>query len=121
MKKKDIIVIFVVAIAIISSILVNRSLNSSPASTVQIYVGDKLYKELPINKDTTITLDNSGKNIIKVHNNGVEMIEANCPDQVCIKTGFISKPGQSIVCLPHKVNVKIVGESSESDNDIEVK
>lgn len=37
----------------------------------------------------------------------IQIIDANCPDQVCVKKGRISKPGQTIVCLPHKLLVEI--------------
>ncbi|CAJ1226544.1 NusG domain II-containing protein [Lactiplantibacillus xiangfangensis] len=37
----------------------------------------------------------------------VAITKANCSDQVCIRRGWITKPGQTIVCLPHKVLVEI--------------
>ena len=50
------------------------------------------------------------------------MTQANCPDKVCIHTGFINKPGQSIVCLPHKINIKIVSDKEDkSDKDVTVR
>ena len=37
-------------------------------------------------------------------------------------TGFIDKPGQSIVCLPHKINIKIISDDdSQLDKDVIVK
>ncbi|MFB9769857.1 NusG domain II-containing protein [Lactiplantibacillus modestisalitolerans] len=37
----------------------------------------------------------------------VAITKANCGDQVCVRRGWIHKPGQTIVCLPHKVLVQI--------------
>lgn len=37
----------------------------------------------------------------------VAITKANCTDQVCVRRGWIHKPGQTIVCLPHKVLVEI--------------
>lgn len=34
---------------------------------------------------------------------GIEIVEAQCPDQICVRTGFIRKAGQSIVCIPNEV------------------
>lgn len=121
MKKKDIIIIAVVLILIVQAILINKFINSGKAATVQVFVGDKLYRELPLNKDTTLEVnENNGKNTIKIHDNGVEMTFADCPDKVCVKTGYINKPGQSIVCLPHKVNVKIISDEENSGTDVNV-
>lgn len=41
----------------------------------------------------------------------VAITKANCSDQVCIRRGWISKPGQTIVCLPHKLLVEIKSSS----------
>ncbi len=41
-----------------------------------------------------------------IHDKGVKMTKANCPDKVCIHAGFIDiSQAQSIVCLPHKINI----------------
>ncbi|RRK11733.1 NusG domain II-containing protein [Lactiplantibacillus garii] len=41
----------------------------------------------------------------------VAITKANCSDQVCIRRGWITKPGQTIVCLPHKVLIEIKSDS----------
>jgi hypothetical protein len=55
-------------------------------------------------------------NIIKVENGHIWVEEANCPDQVCVRTGWISHIPQQIVCLPYRMVIKIVS-SSPSDID----
>ena len=45
----------------------------------------------------------------------VSVTEADCPDKVCVNTGEISKSGDTIVCLPHKLVVEIEGSTSETD------
>ena len=37
----------------------------------------------------------------------VAITDANCSDQVCVRRGWIKKPGQTIVCLPHKLLIEI--------------
>jgi len=54
-----------------------------------------------------------GNNILKVHDFGIEMIEANCPDRICITFGFNDRIGKTIVCLPNRVLVEIVGPPGE--------
>lgn len=41
--------------------------------------------------------------------------DAQCPDQVCVRTGKLTKPGQSAVCLPARVSLRIL-TSSEKPN-----
>ncbi|MEL7622901.1 MAG: NusG domain II-containing protein [Clostridiales bacterium] len=39
---------------------------------------------------------------------GVHVDRATCPDQACVKTGFISKAGQSIVCVPNEIIIRLI-------------
>lgn len=45
--------------------------------------------------------------VIEVRDDRIQMKSATCPDQVCVNMGFISRPGETIVCLPHKVLIEI--------------
>lgn len=47
-------------------------------------------------------------NVIEIGTGYVQMVSASCPDHLCVKTGQISKPGESIICLPHRVMITIV-------------
>jgi len=57
--------------------------------------------------------------VIEAEKGRIRFREASCPDQVCVRTGWISENGQIAVCLPEKIMIKIVGkESSGEDTDI---
>ncbi|WP_101772689.1 NusG domain II-containing protein [Peptostreptococcus faecalis] len=120
MKKKDIILIVVVISLILVATLVNKNINAGNAKEVEIYVDNQLYKKYPLDKSEKITIEKDGHvNDIHIHDGGVEIEHANCPDKVCVNTGFINKTGQEIVCLPYKVVVKIVGGyENEKEHDI---
>ena len=57
-------------------------------------------------------------NIIEAKKGQIRMKSATCSDQVCVRMGSISKPGQTIVCLPHKILIEIQSESGEADDVI---
>jgi len=57
---------------------------------------------------------NGKYNIVSVTYEEVKVTEANCPDQVCVKSGAIRYAGQAIVCLPHRVVVKITAVHEET-------
>ncbi|MFD1318192.1 NusG domain II-containing protein [Loigolactobacillus zhaoyuanensis] len=46
-------------------------------------------------------------NVVEIKNDRIAIVDANCRDQVCVRRGWISKPGQTIVCLPHKLLIEI--------------
>ncbi|MPN28974.1 hypothetical protein SDC9_176421 [bioreactor metagenome] len=60
-------------------------------------------------------------NTIIVEKDKISIIDADCPDKVCIKTGWISDAGESIVCLPNKLIVSIEGgeTSDKAPTDID--
>lgn len=43
--------------------------------------------------------------------------ESDCPTQDCVHIGHISRSGQSIVCLPARVTIRLVGGSGDADVD----
>jgi len=47
----------------------------------------------------------------------VEVLESNCPDQVCVGWGRIRYSGQTIVCLPFKIVIRVVGRIEETPID----
>ncbi len=57
-----------------------------------------------------INLDGDYSNKYKIDDGVVTMIEANCRDGLCVKMKSISKNGEMIICLPHKLYLKIQSE-----------
>ena len=120
MRKKDFILIFVVSLIIAGAFGVNYFVNTKNVDSIEIYMDNKLYKTYNINDKEEIKIKSKeGYNIVKIHDKGVEIIEASCPDKVCIHQGFITKSSESIVCLPNKVHIKITTEDNhESEEDV---
>lgn len=50
-------------------------------------------------------------NIIEIDGTRIRVKEDNSPDQIAVKTGWISRPGETSICLPHKLIIDIRGES----------
>ena len=55
---------------------------------------------------------NNGSNLLIIENGRAKMIDANCPDKLCIKEGWVKYTGQCITCLPNKLTVTVVGGDS---------
>lgn len=49
----------------------------------------------------------NGENVLRISGGKVWLLDADCPDKICVNTGKIQFPGQSIICLPHRVVVEI--------------
>lgn len=53
--------------------------------------------------------DERGRNLISVEQGRIRVLEADCPDQICVDQGWISDGTVPIVCLPHRLMIQIVG------------
>ena len=56
---------------------------------------------------------NGGTNTLVISGGEAYVSEADCPDRVCVRTGHVSRNGERIICLPNKLEVKIVGGGEE--------
>ncbi len=54
-------------------------------------------------------------NELVIKDGKASVTEANCPDGICVSHRAISRTGETIVCLPHKLVIHI-----ETDNDSEI-
>ena len=69
-----------------------------------------------LSEDRTVRIEGEGGyNLLVIENGEAWLSEADCPNLLCVKTGKIRYAGQSIVCLPHKLAVRIVGGASGLD------
>ena len=75
---------------------------------------------LPLNQNMnkTVTSENGDSNTFSINNGIVSMTAANCGDKTCVQTSEISKVGESIVCLPHRLVLAIVGGNEPADNSV---
>ncbi|MBF4694786.1 NusG domain II-containing protein [Fusibacter ferrireducens] len=122
MKKNDMILILVVLIVGIISYGIVNAIKHNDESNLKVIIKHKgvVVKEYAFTHETqkTYVLDSEDEvNVVQIKNGEVSVTEANCHDLICVKTGAISKPGEIIVCLPHKFTVEIV--SNEMLNELD--
>ena len=112
MKRNDIILI-VIILFLATAGLLYMNFSKKDGSLVVVKVDGKVYKELPLNKDATLEIKGVGKgtNLLVIKDGHADVVDANCPDKLCVNQRQIDKDGETIVCLPNKVVVEI--ESSE--------
>lgn len=54
--------------------------------------------------------DKDQYNIIEIKNGEIRDKEDNSPDQIAVKRGWVSKKGETIICLPHNLIIEISQE-----------
>lgn len=60
--------------------------------------------------DTTLIVESAvGPMEISIEDGSASVITASCPHKICVKTGEISRPGNSIICAPGRVAIIVNG------------
>lgn len=116
--RSDILLIgCLLAIGIISFLAV-RMMTRQGGTTVRILSDGEPYGTYRLSEEQVIPIKKNGvvTNTLQIADNQVKMMEADCPDQLCVHQKAISRQGETIVCLPNKIVVEIEG-TKQSDLD----
>lgn len=114
MRKNDILLAGVVLLIAVFGLLFYMNLGKQAAATITVTVNGEVYGTYSLKHDQEISIGNTNQLVIK--DGKADMIEADCPDQICVDHKAISKNKESIVCLPNKVIVEVVsGEEASLD------
>ncbi len=112
MKKRDFILIGSILAVALAGLLLVFLLRENGARVV-VKVDGETIGEYFLSVDGTYGL-NGGTNTLCIENGTACLIDANCPDHLCVKQGRVSKTGQTITCLPNKLTVTVYGAKEEA-------
>lgn len=121
-KGDKFLIVFVIILAMVSTIFIRRQAFSSTGKYISVQVNGKEIKKIIF--DTKIIgnkipiQSEYGYNLIEIGDEEVRVIEADCPDKIDVKQGYISRIGETIVCLPNKMVVEIKGLDKDTEIDI---
>ena len=128
-RKADIILLIVLVIAGLAAsaaLSMSRSAAGSDAEVI-IESGGELYASYPLSEDRTVIVPSPQEksaailpddsrpaseqfthyNVVTISGGKVSVSEASCKNQVCVHHAGISQGGESIVCLPNRLVVRI--------------
>lgn len=111
LKKKDWILILVIVCVAVAAFLVHELIGGKGANCVTVKVNGELKGTYSLAEDQKIPINN-GTNVLVIKNGEADMLEANCPDQLCVNQKAVSLNHESLICLPNQIVVEV--ESSES-------
>ena len=78
----------------------------------EVSIDGEVLQTYPIDTDREVMLetDDGHYNLLSIKDGKADITEADCRDGICVHHPPVSKPGETIVCLPHKLVVTIVRE-----------
>lgn len=118
MKKGDILLICAVLILAAAGLIYMNLGGKKSGGTLTLTVAGEIYDTYDLAENQEISLDMDGwHNQFQIKDGVVSMMEADCPDQYCVKHAPIDKVNETIVCLPHKVVLEITEGEETKDID----
>lgn len=114
-KWGDLVIIGVVLVLAAAVTAVLAAGTTGDRLYAEVWQDNQLVERVALTDDTDRTIDLDGHNVIVLSGKTARMESADCRDQVCVRTGTLTRAGQVAVCLPNRVVLKIVGETGEID------
>lgn len=121
LKKGDIILLGIIAAAIVISFAAVSTYKSSGKDTGKVAVikmKDEIIKSIDlstVNESQKIEVSGKYTQVILVERDRIRFLEADCPDKICVSTGWLSEKGDMAVCIPNSTMIKIEGQSDKVD------
>lgn len=124
MKRGDVWLIGIIAAAAAASLLFYflRDLQADAydgKTYARITVDGQLFDEIELGEEERrIEIRTAfGYNLLVAQDGGIHMEDADCRDDLCILMGEKRRVGETIICLPNRVVVEIVGAGEEAEID----
>lgn len=72
--------------------------------------------DLSREENRTFSVEYEGRtNLIEIQNHQIRVSEAECPDQACVRMGWLGDNGLPVVCLPNHLVIQFAQTSAELD------
>ena len=109
----------VLAVLVLSAVLSARlwfAPAGSGALTVVLSANGQEFERTALDAYTGGIYESNGCTLtVSVSGGAISVSESDCPNQDCVRSGAISRAGQSIVCLPARIVIEIVGTGADYD------
>ena len=104
----------------VSAVLLHSRTGGSVASVYQDGVCIKTIDLSAVDEpySFTVTWKDGGYNTVSVERGRICVSAADCPDQICVRQGWISNRVAPVACLPHRLIIELADPAGE-DPDVD--
>lgn len=115
LSKKDILIVAVVLAAAVAIYLFSGVFSDKAASvSAEIMFDSKVVRIIRLKPGIHETFAVPGQpNVtLEVSDSRIRFLESTCPDKICIRAGWLHRPGEMAACIPNRVLLKITATGS---------
>ncbi|NLN98425.1 MAG: NusG domain II-containing protein [Eubacteriaceae bacterium] len=119
-KKSDLILIVLLVFIALGVWWTLPWLRAGKTPVAEIYEGNRLVKTVALTEGQTEVFHLEGIDNVTFRLNAegsIQFLVSDCPDQICVQTGKLSKIGETAACLPNNLLIKIVPRKFQHKDD----
>ena len=111
MKSKVLAAILVAAALVAAAFLLLRP---REGMTAEIWLDGELVESIDLRSLTgPVEIPVGDGNTVLAEPGRVRMLHADCPDQLCVRYGTLTRPGETMACVPEKIVVRLRGGTAD--------
>ena len=116
-KLKNDILLIAALLVVATAVWLAVTLTRTDGAYARVGADGEIVMTLPLDKDADVVIGEGERtNRLIIKDGAAYVTDASCPDHLCVRQGRASKSGETIVCLPNKFVVTIIGgEDGEID------
>ena len=121
--RNDIILAAAIVIIAAAGLMLWR-FNRAEGVSVAVNIDGVQTAVYPLTEDREVVIptgdDGEHRNVLVIRDGKAYISQADCPDEICVKTRAAAYVGETIVCLPHKLVIEITAAGVAPDLDMTV-
>ncbi len=87
----------------------------------EVLVDDEIVMSIPLDHEHTGMVKVPGVDVeLEIAEQAVRFAHSNCPDQICVHSGWLRRGGNVAACLPNQVVVRLISESDDESDQPDV-
>lgn len=104
-------------ISLITIVFLFQTLWSNEAAAkLRIRLGSTIYGTYSLQQNTTLHIHGKiGAATIEIKQGKVRFQQSPCNTQYCVHQGWLSKAGQTAICLPNQLSIELLGAKRNYD------
>ena len=114
-QKGDVIAIAATLLLALSVFLAFLPGAAAPGAMAKIYLDGTLLRTVSLDVSQKFDVTAEYRNTISVREGKIAVTESDCPGGDCMHSGWVGSSGRSIVCLPNRLEIRIISGSGGVD------
>jgi hypothetical protein len=111
---RDVLILLFVVLPLCAYYLYASRVSRGGGGYAEISVDGSVDAVISLDGDAVYSPEGMPAVRIAVRGGAVGFVSSDCPDKICVRSGFLRIPGQSAVCLPNRVVLRVASGGGDA-------